>query len=103
MSGRNPRIHGGEETGAEVKSTDATIRVRYPSGIAVFKNQVHIKSKKKFSAGGMSGSGIAAVKDNKVIALLFAGNRDGTHTYGNNIGTVEEKLNAKVVDMKKVG
>jgi len=94
--------HVGEETGAKVKSKDATIRVRYPNGIAVFKNQVHITSQEKFSAGGMSGTALAGTRDDKVIALLFAGNWDGTHTYANRIEIVEEKLNAQVVDMEEM-
>lgn len=102
VSGRTLGYRG-KETGAYVKSKDATIRVRYPSGIAVFKNQVHIKSESKFSAGGMSGSCIAGLKDDGVISLLFAGNWSGTHTYGNRIGIIEEKLKCKVVNMKEVG
>ena len=85
----------GEETGAKVKSKDATIRVRYPGGMAVFKNQVHIASQEKFSAGGMSGTALAGTRDDKVIALLFAGNRDGTHTYANRIEILEENLMLK--------
>ena len=101
MSGRTLGYKG-KPTGAFVKSTDATIQVRYPDGIALFKNQVRIKSDKKFSAGGMSGSAIVSCDDNKVISLLFAGNRSGTSTFGNRIGVVEDKLSCRVVDMKEI-
>ena len=76
--------------------------MRYPDGIALFKNQVRIKSDKKFSAGGMSGSAIVSCDDDKVISLLFAGNRSGTSTFGNRIGVVEDKLSCRVVDMKEI-
>lgn len=89
----------GEKTGAFIKSKDASIQVRYPNGIAYFTNQLHIKSKSKFSAGGMSGSGIALTSNNKVVGLLFAGNRSGTSSFANNIMTVEERFNAHTVDM----
>lgn len=92
----------GKETNAKVKSTDATIQVRYPGGIAIFENQVHIKSDEQFSKGGMSGSAVASQEDNKVTSLLFAGNRDGTQTYANNIITVERLLDIEVVDMSNI-
>jgi len=92
----------GKDTNARVKSTDATIQVRYPNGIALFTNQVHIKSEKKFSAGGMSGSCVSGYRDGKVIGLLFAGSRSGKSTFLNRIGVVESKLDCRVVDMKKV-
>ena len=101
VSGRTLGYRG-KDTGAFVKSTDATIQVRYPDGIALFKNQVRIKSDKKFSAGGMSGSCVSGYRDDKVIGLLFAGSRNGQNTFLNRIGVVESKLDCKVVDMKEV-
>lgn len=91
----------GKGTAAKVKSTDATIRVRYPNGMATFKNQIHIKSDRRFSKGGMSGSAVVATTDDKAIGLLFSGNRDGTSTFLNRIGVVEEKLGCEVIDMQK--
>lgn len=87
----------GHTRDGKVKSIDATIRVSYGSqGVAVFKNQILVKSKDRFSKGGDSGSVVFRQNTNKSVGLLFAGNRDGTQTFCNHIGKVEKELGVKV-------
>lgn len=101
-SGRTLGYVDSNNTGAYVKSVDATIQVRFPNGTAVFENQIHIKSDREFAVGGMSGTALVAEIDDKVIGLVFAGSQTGTNSYANRIEIVEDNLNAKVVDMRNL-
>jgi len=85
----------------KVESTDATIQVFYGEhGVAVFEDQIRIKSEERYSKGGDSGSAILIQDENQVTGLLFAGNRTGTSTFANHISNVEDALDIEIVTEK---
>lgn len=81
-----------------ITDCNATLRVNYgTSGIAVFRNQIVIRSltTSPFSAGGDSGSLIVSDVGNRPVGLLFAGS--SSHTIANPITTVLTKLGVSIV------
>ncbi|WP_298937443.1 trypsin-like serine protease [uncultured Ruegeria sp.] len=74
-------------TSGTVRSTNATVRVGYPSGTRTFRNQILLTD---MSRPGDSGS-LVLDNGNKVIGLLFAGNSQDT-TIANRISDVEAAL-----------
>jgi hypothetical protein len=91
-SGRTTQL-----TKGQITDTNATVRVRYSTGVALFKDQVIIKPG-GFSAGGDSGSlilGAGGQDNNKACALLFAGSR--VITIGNKIQNVQRALGITVI------
>ena len=64
------------QTYGEVTGINATVKVRYSSGFAIFVNQIIIEGIEgvEFSAGGDSGSLIVTDPDRNPVGLLFAGN-----------------------------
>ncbi|GFO98157.1 hypothetical protein ig2599ANME_2379 [groundwater metagenome] len=88
-SGRTTQL-----THGSITDTNATVRVRYNSGIALFKDQVIIRPG-GFSAGGDSGSLILERTSNKACALLFAGS--SVATIANKIQNVQSTLGITVI------
>jgi hypothetical protein len=84
--------------GGEVTDVDATFVVGYGAkGRALFRNQVVIRSPKRFSDHGDSGSFILTEDDPpRVTGLLFAGNPQGTVTLANHMETVLEELGVRM-------
>lgn len=79
-------------TVGEVDTLDLTVRVSYDYNTALFIDQIGIQPVKpdKFSEGGDSGSAILN-EENRLVALLFAGDETG-YTIANNFGDVMELL-----------
>ena len=72
-----------------VDSINATVRVTYAPGWALFENQI-IVTPGTFSAGGDSGSLVVTQDGNNPVGLLFAGS--SSHTICNPIGPVLTQL-----------
>jgi hypothetical protein len=82
--GRTTQLTKGQITGI-----NATVRVTYDSGTALFKNQIVVGSAIPFIKAGDSGS--LLVTDNDAcnpVGLLFAGNGSGTTAIANRIDLV---------------
>jgi hypothetical protein len=77
-----------------VISDDATIRVSYDKGEALFVHQILIQGE-NFVRGGDSGSALFN-EDGYVVGLIFAGSQDGSLGIANHIYRVEEALGVKV-------
>jgi hypothetical protein len=88
----------GVTTEGEVRDVDATFVVGYgPKGKALFRNQMVIRSEKRFSDHGDSGSFILVQDDPlRAVGLLFAGNSPGTVTLANHMQTVLEELDVSL-------
>jgi hypothetical protein len=88
----------GVTTGGEITDIDATFTVGYGSkGSALFKNQTVIRSSKRFSDHGDSGSFILMEEEPlRAVGLLFAGNSPGTVTLANHMRTVLEELEVRL-------
>ena len=82
----------GQTTGV-VDSINATIKVRYSGGFAIFVNQIVI-TPGTFSAGGDSGSLIVTQSGNNPVGLLFAGS--STMTVANPIDAVLEAFGVTI-------
>ncbi|UCG02732.1 MAG: hypothetical protein JSW11_01825 [Candidatus Heimdallarchaeota archaeon] len=100
-SGRTTEI-----TRGKIINIDATVTVGYAPFLGIgtkyaqFENQLLIETpegENRFSAGGDSGS-VVFVDDGqrKVCGLLFAGNKEGTYTYANQIDDVLRLLDVQM-------
>ncbi|WP_418027939.1 hypothetical protein [Paenibacillus sp. JJ1722] len=84
-------------TFGSVDGLDRTVTINYGSsiGFVTLKNQISIKPDKnrnpRFSDEGDSGS-VIVDEQNQVIGLLFGGTIDGSRTFANHFGEVEEAL-----------
>jgi hypothetical protein len=90
-------VKSGRTTGVTkgiVISDDATIRVGYDQGEALFVHQILIQGE-NFVRGGDSGSAVLNL-DGYVVGLIFAGSQDGSLGIANHIYKVEEALGVKV-------
>ena len=86
-----------ELTKGKITGVNATVNVRYSSGIAKFVKQIIVESGTRFIGGGDSGS--LLVTDNadlNPVGLLFAGNSDGTFAIANRIDLVLERFGVTV-------
>jgi hypothetical protein len=77
-----------------VISDDASVRVQYSKGEALFEHQIFIQGE-NIARGGDSGS-LVLNEDNYVVGLIFAGSQDGSLGIANHIYKVEEALGVKV-------
>jgi len=85
------------QTYGEVTGINATVKVRYSSGFAIFVNQIIIEGIEgvEFSAGGDSGSLIVTNDEScDPVGLLFAGN--STVTIANAIGPVLQRFGVTI-------
>lgn len=81
-------------TKATVSGLNATLKVKYSRGVALFTNQIEIDGP-SFSGAGDSGSLIVTDDaHNNPVGLLFAGS--STTTFANPIGLVLQQLGAEV-------
>ena len=82
-----------ELTKGKITGVNATVNVRYSSGIAKFVKQIIVESETRFIGAGDSGS--LLVTDNadlNPVGLLFAGNSDGTFAIANRIDLVLDRF-----------
>lgn len=79
-------------THGRVGDISASVRVRYPRGRALLKDQILVQGERsgRFAAGGDSGSLIIDAAENQPLALLCAVSRK--YTVGSKIGRVLEGL-----------
>lgn len=81
--GRTTEITYGQVTGV-----NATVKVGYNSGTALFVGQIIVESKKPFLKAGDSGSLVVTDPGRNPVGLLFAGNRSGKLAVANQIDVV---------------
>jgi hypothetical protein len=82
-----------QATVGTVTDVSANISVGYPGGVAQFRDQVGIRgSGGPFSLGGDSGSLVVTASSNQPVALVFAGNTDGSLSFANPIAAVIQSL-----------
>ena len=82
-------------TRGSVSGIDATIRVTYSSGTALFVNQVLV-SGRGFIKAGDSGSLLVTDPGRAPVGLLFAGNSSGSLAVANPIGPVLERFGVTI-------
>jgi hypothetical protein len=80
-------------TKGTVNAVNATIKVKYSHGTAIFKDQFGIGGS-SFSGAGDSGSLIVTQSQNHPVGLLFAGS--STTTFANPIDVVLRQLGSKI-------
>ena len=85
-------------TKGEITGINATVNVRYSSGIARFVGQIEVVSiKGPFLKPGDSGSLLVTDDPEKnPVGLIFAGNRSGKIGFANPIDAVLDKLNVAI-------
>lgn len=82
-----------QATVGTVTDVSANISVGYPGGVAQFRDQVGIRGTGgPFSLGGDSGSLVVTASSNQPVALVFAGNTDGSLSFANPIAAVIQSL-----------
>lgn len=82
--GRTTKLTKGQITGI-----NASVKVTYSSGTALFENQIIVGSNKPFIKGGDSGSLLVTNNSNaNPVGLLFAGSSSGTMAVANGIDAV---------------
>jgi hypothetical protein len=82
-------------TQGEVTGINASVRVGYGAGTALFVGQILVESGKPFIKPGDSGS-LLVTSDRSPTGLLFAGNRSGKFAVANPIGLVLERFNVSI-------
>jgi len=71
-----------------ITAIDATVKVGYSSGTAIFVDQIVVGSNKPFIKAGDSGSLLVTDPDRNPVGLLFASNRSGKVAVANPIDEV---------------
>ena len=85
-----------ELTKGKITGVNATVNVRYSSGIAKFVKQIIVESGTRFIGGGDSGSLLVTDPGRNPVGLLFAGNSDGTFAIANRIDLVLDRFGVTV-------
>ena len=75
-------------TKGKITQINATVKVGYSSGTAVFVDQIIVESKKPVIKGGDSGSLLVTDAGRNPVGLLFAGNANGKLAVANDIDEV---------------
>jgi hypothetical protein len=90
-------VKSGRTTGVTrgtITDTAASLLIGYDQGGVLFEDQIIVESTTAFSQGGDSGSGVWIEENGKLhwVALLFAGNDDGSFTVCNHATEVANLL-----------
>ncbi len=85
-----------EWTEGVVTGVNASIKVGYTSGTALFEDQVVVEARKLFLKSGDSGSLLVSQPGRNPVGLLFAGNRNGKLAVANRIDRVLDALGVAV-------
>ena len=87
-----------EMTYGKITGVNATVRVGYSSGTALFVGQIIVEGAKPFIKAGDSGSLLVSDPGRNPVGLLFAGNRSGKLAVANQIGLVLAEFGVTVDD-----
>jgi len=89
--GRSSSLTKGTVTGIE-----ATVRVTYSSGTALFSGQIIVEAAKPFIKAGDSGSLLVTDPSREPVGLLFAGNVNGKLAVANDINLVLARFGVSI-------
>jgi len=89
--GRSSSLTKGTVTGIE-----ATVRVGYSSGTALFSGQIIVEAAKPFIKAGDSGSLLVTNPGREPVGLLFAGNQTGKLAVANDINLVLTRFGVSI-------